>query len=35
VGVASLDQLKSNIGIVKQMTAMTVAERKGLEQMMA
>jgi aryl-alcohol dehydrogenase-like predicted oxidoreductase len=35
VGVASLEQLKSNIAIVKQMVPMTLAERKDLEQLMA
>jgi aryl-alcohol dehydrogenase-like predicted oxidoreductase len=35
VGVASVEQLKTNIDIVKEMTPMTLAERKGLEQVMA
>jgi hypothetical protein len=35
VGVASIDQLKMNIGIVREMTPMTVAERQGLERLMA
>jgi aryl-alcohol dehydrogenase-like predicted oxidoreductase len=35
VGVASVEQLKMNIGIVREMTPMTVAERQGLERLMA
>lgn len=35
VGVASLDQLKSNIAIAKGTAEMTLAERQRLEQMMA
>jgi aryl-alcohol dehydrogenase-like predicted oxidoreductase len=35
VGVASVEQLKMNIGIVHEMTPMTVAERQGLERLMA
>jgi aryl-alcohol dehydrogenase-like predicted oxidoreductase len=35
VGVASVEQLKANIAVVRQMTPMTVAERKDLEEFMA
>ena len=35
VGVASVEQLKMNVGIVREMTPMTVAERQGLERVMA
>ena len=35
VGVASIEQLKMNIDIVREMTPMTVAERQGLEKVMA
>jgi aryl-alcohol dehydrogenase-like predicted oxidoreductase len=35
VGVASVEQLKANIGIVGQMTPMTLAEKKDLELFMA
>ena len=35
VGVASVEQLKSNITTVKGMTPMNLAERQGLEQLMA
>jgi aryl-alcohol dehydrogenase-like predicted oxidoreductase len=35
VGVASVEQLKANISIVREMTPMTLAERKDLEQFMA
>lgn len=35
VGVASVEQLKANIAVVREMTPMTLAERKDLEQFMA
>jgi uncharacterized protein len=35
VGVASIDQLKANIGIVREFAPMTVAERQALETAMA
>ncbi len=35
VGVASLEQLKSNIAIVREMTPMSLAERQNLERAMA
>jgi predicted aldo/keto reductase-like oxidoreductase len=35
IGVASIEQLKANIGIVREMTPMTVAERQDLERVMA
>ena len=35
VGVASVEQLKSNIAIVKEMAPMTLAQRRDLEQVMA
>jgi aryl-alcohol dehydrogenase-like predicted oxidoreductase len=35
VGVASVDQLKANIAIAREQTPMTVAERQGLERLMA
>jgi len=34
VGVASIEQLKMNIAIVREMTPMTVSERQGLERIM-
>ena len=35
IGVASIEQLKTNIGIVQEMTPMTIAERQDLERVMA
>lgn len=35
VGVASIEQLKNNIAIVREMTPMNVAERQSLERVMA
>lgn len=35
IGVASVEQLKANIRVVKEMKPMELAERRGLEQMMA
>ena len=35
VGVASVEQLKNNIAIVKEMAPMTLAQRRDLEQVMA
>jgi hypothetical protein len=35
VGVASVEQLKSNIAVVRELAPMTLAERKDLEQFMA